>query len=159
MDSAYIEGTAVRKLKPQERRRPEQESVTRRQHRSHRQESQGLSLGYALFLTVACALTLWMCIGYLELQADNTARAKNIASLETQLSDLKDENDDEYNRITTSIDLEKIRDTAINELGMVYADADQVILYDGEGSDYVRQYADIPQEGSTLQDIFDTLSR
>ena len=52
-------------------------------------------------------------------QADNTARAKNITALETQLSTLKDENDDEYNRVTTSVDLEKIRDIAMNELGIL----------------------------------------
>ena len=112
-----------------------------------------------LFLTAACGLTLWVCAGYLQLQADNTAKVKNIAALESQLSDLKTENDDEYNRVVTSVDLEEIRDIAINELGMVYAQEDQVVLYDSEGSDYVRQYADIPEEESGLKDLLGTISR
>lgn len=84
---------------------------------------------------------------------------KNIAALESQLAELKTENDDEYNRVVTSVDLEQIRDIAINELGMVYADQDQVILYDGEGSDYVKQYADIPEDEKSLKGLLGTISR
>ena len=62
-----------------------------------------------VFLAAACGLTMWVCVGYLKLQADNTASVKHIASLETQLSELREENDDEYNRVMTSVDLEKIR--------------------------------------------------
>ena len=159
---SYVDGAAVRKLRAEEvpsrerRRRPEEQP---RVHRARRQKAQHLSLGYTLFLAAACALTLWVCVGFLQIQADNTARIKNIAALEAQLSELKTENDDEYNRVTTSVDLEEIRDIAINELGMVYADADQVVLYDGEGSDYVKQYADIPEEDSRLDELLGTMSR
>lgn len=158
--TGYVEGTAVRKLQtreqPQERReRGRQPQI----HHGRREKTQRLGLGYVLFLTAACGLTLWVCAGYLQLQADNTARVKNIAALETQLSDLKEDNDDEYNRVVTSVDLEEIRDIAINELGMVYAQEDQVVLYDSEGSDYVRQYADIPEEKSGLDELLGTISR
>ena len=43
-------------------------------------------------------------------------------ALETELEDLRKENDDNYTRIMTSVDLDYIRDVAINELGMVYAE-------------------------------------
>ena len=118
-----------------------------------------LSIGYSLFLTAASIVALWVCAGYLKLQADNSARMKNIAALEARLSELKAENDDEYNRVTTSVDLEKVREIAINELGMVYAKADQVILYNSQGSDYVRQYGDIPEEDKGLKGIFRSGSR
>lgn len=160
--TGYVEGAAVRKLhkvsEPAQRERRER----RRQpevHRASRKSAQSLGLGYVFFLTAACALTMWICVGYLQLQADNTARVKNIAALESQLSDLKQDNDDEYNRVVTSVDLEKIRDIAINELGMVYAQEDQVVLYDSQGSDYVRQYADIPEEESGLKELLGTISR
>lgn len=84
---------------------------------------------------------------------------KNIATLEAQLSELKAENDDEYNRVTSSVDLEEIREIAINELGMVYAGADQVILYDGQGSDYVRQYGEIPKADNGLKGILGSKDR
>ena len=142
----YIDGAAVRKLQVKERpvRRRVREGRPQL-HTARRTKTQHMSIGYVLFLTAALGAAMWVCVGYLKLQADNTARVKNIAALETQLSTLKDENDDEYNRVTTSVDLE-IRDIAVNELGMVYANEDQVVLYDNEGSDYVKQYADIPED-------------
>ena len=144
--TTYVDGAAVRKLRAGEQ--PE---------RRRRQEDMGL--GYGMFLAVALGVAMWVCVGYLKLQADNTARAKNITALETQLSTLKDENDDEYNRVTTSVDLEKIRDIAMNELGMVYANEDQVVLYDDEGSDYVKQYAEIPEDDKSLKGALGTISR
>lgn len=157
--TGYAEGTSVRKLQssenPRERRERRRQPEVRRRTKA---QAQGLGLGYVLFLAAACGLTLWVCIGYLQLQADNTAKVKNIAALESQLSDLQEENDDEYNRVVTSVDLEEIRDIAINELGMVYAQEDQVVMYDSEGSDYVRQYADIPEEESGLKELLGTIT-
>ena len=105
--------------------------------------------------TIAAAMVLWSCVTYLQLQAETTSRVKNIAALETELEDLKKENDDNYTRIMTSVDLDYIRDVAINELGMVYANEDQVILYDGGTKDYVRQSQDVPKDSKTsLMDQF-----
>ena len=42
---------------------------------------------------------------------------------------------------------------------MVYANEDQVVLYDNEGSDYVKQYADIPKDQSGLKGVLGTISR
>lgn len=157
-----VEGTAVRKLRTQEtpaKDRRRQAGQQPQMHHARREKAQHLGLGYTLFLAAASALALWVCAGYLQIQADNTARVKNIAALEAQLSELKTENDDEYNRVTTSVDLEEIRDIAVNELGMVYAGADQVVLYDSEGSDYVKQYAEIPEEKSGLSGLLGTRSR
>ena len=33
----------------------------------------------------------------------------------------------------------------MNELGMKYANQGQIVVVDGEESDYVRQYADLPK--------------
>lgn len=164
--TTYVEGAAVRKLQTREaqedrRQRERRHSGASRQavHGARREKQVSMGLGYTLFLTAACGLILWTCAGYLRLQADNTARSKNIASLEAQLDDLQTENDDEYNRVTTSVDLESIRDIAVNELGMVYAGEDQVVMYDSEGSDYVKQYAEIPEEESGLKELLGTISR
>ena len=48
-------------------------------------------------------------------------------------------NDEEYNRIVNSIDLEEIKRIAMGELGMVYAQEGQVITYENKGYDYMRQ--------------------
>ena len=159
----YINGTAVRKLQVVEnpKRQPKDQRARRpRVHRTLRPERvQYLSMGYTLILAAASVVALWVCAGYLKLQADNTAKMKNIAALEAQLSELKAENDDEYNRVTSSVDLEEVREIAVDELGMVYAGADQVILYDGQGSDYVRQYEEIPGTGSGLKGVIGSGSR
>lgn len=55
-------------------------------------------------------MVLWSCVTYLQLQAETTSRVKNIAAAETELEDLKKENDDNYTRIMTSVDLDYIRD-------------------------------------------------
>lgn len=158
----YVDGAAVRQLRVEElpaRDRRRAEEQVPQVHRGRKEQVKHLSIGYTLFLVAASALTLWVCAGYLQIQADNTARVKNIAALEAQLSEMRTENDDEYNRVTTSLDLEEVRQIAINELGMVYASADQVVLYDSEGSDYVKQYAEIPQEDSSLESLLGTISR
>ena len=140
----YVNGTAVRKLQVvEEPKRRGRQAQRPRIHRARREKVRYLSIGYSLFLTAASIVALWVCAGYLKLQADNSARMKNIAALEARLSELKAENDDEYNRVTTSVDLEKVREIAINELGM----------------DYVRQYGDIPEEDKGLKGIFRSGSR
>ena len=59
---------------------------------------------------------------------------------------LKAENDAMETRINTSIDLDYIYKVATEELGMVYANRDQVLLYDKTESEYVRQDEDIPTQ-------------
>ena len=79
------------------------------------------------------------------MQSSITARMHNIESLETKLEQMKAENDALETSINTSIDLNEIYETATKELGMVYANKDQVLLYDKTESEYVRQYEDIPE--------------
>ncbi len=62
------------------------------------------------------------------------------------MEQLKAENDATETRINTSIDLDYIYKVATEELGMVYANRDQVLLYDKTESEYVRQYEDIPTQ-------------
>lgn len=148
----YVEGNTVRKTQPD--RQPERRQHERRQVQRHQRKEQVryVNVFYTVFLVAAACMILWSCVNYLQLQAETTSRVKNIAALETQLSELRKENDDNYTRIITSVDLDYIKDVAINELGMVYAQADQVILYDGGTKDYVRQSGEIPKEESSMID-------
>ena len=149
----YIEGNTVRKIHPAEHpaRRQGQERQVQR-HQAGKERVQYVNIFYTVFLAAAAVMVLWSCVNYLQLQAETTSRAKNIAALETQLENLRKENDDNYTRIMTSVDLDYIKEVAINELGMVYASEDQVILYDGGTRDYVRQNAEIPDEEVPLVD-------
>lgn len=145
-----IEGNNVRKMHPVQRpyvgRRP-QGNKSR-----HAEKVSYVNILYTVFLAAAACMVLWSCVNYLQLQAETTSRMKHIASLETQLENLRKENDDHYTRIMTSVNLDYIRDVAVNELGMVYAGPDQVVLYDNGTDDYVRQNEEIPSDYSSLKD-------
>ena len=92
---------------------------------------------------MALLVTGIVCIQYLQIQSDITNRLENIASLESQFNALKTGNDEEYNRILGTVDLEEVKRVAMEELGMTYAKDGQVIVFQSEESDFVRQYIDI----------------
>ena len=50
-----------------------------------------------------------------------------------------------YKRINTAVDLDVIKEKAINELGMFYATQDQIVYYSVDKTDYMNQYNEIPQ--------------
>lgn len=80
---------------------------------------------------------------YITLQAEVTNTSQQIADLEQQLTQLKAENDASYNDITDSISLEEVRRRAIQDLGMKYADRDQVVIYSGTEKDTVHQVSSL----------------
>jgi cell division protein FtsL len=152
----YINGNTVRELETSPARRPkqdpreaeEQKRRRRRQHAARRNRERALymSRGYVTFLTLCVAISAFFAVTYVKLQADVTQRMKTISSLESQITDLRADNDANYKRITTSVDLNEIKDTAMNQLGMTYATEDQIIYYSVENSNYMDQYSDIPQK-------------
>lgn len=112
--------------------------------RRNRENARRMSTGYVLFLMAAITITCFVLISYISLQAQISARTRNISSLENQLNDIKLENDEKYSRINSNVDLESVKKVAIGELGMKYASEGQVETFSTEKSDYVRQVADIP---------------
>lgn len=112
--------------------------------RKNRDKAVYMNLGYVVFLIAAMLVTGSVLINYIQLQSDITNNVEKISYMERQLNDLKLANDEEYSRITSSIDLEEIKRIAIGELGMRYASEGQIVTYTNEGSDYLKQVADIP---------------
>lgn len=144
----YVDGTAVRKLEPapiQETQKEQKPSVSHAT-RKNRERALSMNLGYVIFLTAAAIFTVFTCVNFLQLQAQETRLQKEVTSLETKLNTAILENDSDYNRIMAGVDMEMIKDVAINELGMVYAKKSQIVTYEIEDSDYVRQYAEVPEE-------------
>lgn len=140
--NAYIQGSAVRK---NDIRRQMDEPRRELSHttRKNRERAHHMNFAYVLFLSVAMAVTGAILIGYIQIQSDITTSVKKVAALESQLNNLKLENDEALGRIESSVDLEEIRRVAITELGMTYAQEGQIVEIPDEGSDYVRQYATI----------------
>ena len=143
----YIDGNAVRKAQPlPEKRQTRKTPSTSLATRKNRERALQMNLGYVIFLTAAAVATVFMCVTYLQLQAKSTMLNKEVTSLEAQLDAAILENDADYNGIMTGIDMAHVKDVAMNELGMDYASKDQIVTYEESGSDYVRQYTDIPAE-------------
>ena len=95
-------------------------------------------------LAVILAMS-FVLIQYISLQSDVTASIKEIAQLESSLSDLKSNNDELENEINSNVNLDDIKYTAITKLGMTYAQEDQIVNYDGGSGDYVRQVTQLGQ--------------
>ena len=98
-----------------------------------------MNLGYVVFLMGALCACAFILVNYIQLQAELTNKVRNIALLESELNTKKLANDEEYSRITSSVDLEEIKRIAIGELGMTYAKEGQIITYTTEGNDYMRK--------------------
>ena len=137
-----IEGNTVRTMSavPQIRER----ELRRTQIEAVRERSLSMNLRYVLFLTVAAVAVVTICVYFLKLQATSTQLQKKTVSLQTTLKDLKIENDIVYNEIISGIDLEYVREKAIEELGMSYPAQSQITYYDAASSDDVKQYEEIP---------------
>jgi len=142
--SGYIQGSAVRKLDVPEKIEKSPKKKSNNAARKNREKAEYMNPGYVLFLSIALLATGCILVGYIRLQSDITNSIKHIDSLERELNDLKLSNDEEYNRITSSIDLEEVRRIAIQELGMKYAEEGQIVVFESENNDYVKQMSPIP---------------
>lgn len=141
----YMYGNTVRKLDVKRAIEEEPRRRLSNETRKNRDKARHMNLGYVAFLITALLISGFVLINYIQLQSDITNSVKQIASLESTLNNLRQANDEEYSRLTSSVDLEEIKRIAIGELGMTYATEDQIITYVNEGSDYVRQLSDIPK--------------
>lgn len=107
--------------------------------RKNRDKARHMSIGYVAFLMgalLACGMVL---VNYIQLQAELTNKMQNVARLESEINSMKLANDENYNRITSNIDLEEIKRIAIGELGMTYAEEGQIITYNNVENDYMRK--------------------
>lgn len=149
-NSVYIEGNTVRKLSPAkapEKRTMDEDRRPAVNHRVRRNREKALQmdLPYVVMLTAAVVCTLCLCVNYLHMQSSITAKIHDIETKEAELENLKTENDALETNIKTSVDLDHIYKVATEELGMVYANKNQILQYKKTESEYVRQNEDIPK--------------
>ena len=150
----YVSGSAVPSTSPEpvrrervdrntieERRRQSRKNAARR----NRERALSMSPARMVFMTACVLLSVYAAVTLVQMQSSVTQRMKNIANLEAQLQNLKADNDAKYKEIVTSVDLEYIKDVAINELGMTYASEEQIIYYSVDDENFMDQYRDIPE--------------
>ncbi|MDO4939310.1 MAG: cell division protein FtsL [Lachnospiraceae bacterium] len=145
--SGYIYGNTARQGYELPERREREYERARKQIKEQKRVQNALSMDapYVIVLTLALVLVLGMCIAYLKVQADITARIKNIEAQEKILEQYIADNDALESRINAGIDLDEIYTIATEELGMVYANKDQVLTYDKTPTEYVRQNDNIAE--------------
>ena len=149
----YVYGNTVRKINtmPEMPYEAAPKKRVSKQTRKAREKAFAMNIGYAMFFTAIMSLLLFGCIKYLQIQASVTSSMKHINAMESQISDLRADNDAEYNRVMMTENLEEIRRIAIEELGMVYASESQVVLFTGKDTDFVRQYEDVPTSTGDIE--------
>ena len=104
-----------------------------------------VSFGSMILLVAAVCVTLYVCLGYLRVQANIVVTNKAITKLETELSDLRTRNEAAYNMVVDAVDFEEVYRTAVTELGMVFPNKNKVVTYSVDPSGYVRQFKEIPR--------------
>ena len=149
--ASYVDGSAARKLAPVpeydervERQERKKEEVGRSQFRKP-QVGHGIDLLSMLLLVCAIAMTLYVCIEYLQVQADITKTELEISKISTEIAALTASNDAFEESLEANIDWDYVYQTAIGELGMVYPNNNKVITYENQDDGYVRHYKDIPE--------------
>ena len=145
--ASYVYGTSARKVAPMPQQPEQQTKEVSQRVRQNRSRALHMNRGYVVFLAVAAAFALIACVNYLQLQAEITNRSYNITALQQELADRKEANTTKYNVVINSMNLEEIRDKAMNEFGMVYASPEQVIEYRSPEEASVKQYSGIPDSG------------
>lgn len=136
--TAYQYGAAARNYEPQRRVDIPDEKPVRRPQQPPRTIRRGNVLGAAL-LTVVFAICAVTMVNYVQLTSELTGMNKTVAAKRVELNELKSQNDANYSRVLSSVDLQEIEEIARVELGMTYAQEGQVYLYSAAGNDYMRK--------------------
>ena len=135
--SSYVSGNTVRKLAAAPQRRyeeyeiPKEVEITEEDRIAIRKKRKAIHRAN-------------ICLQYLNVQSQVKTNSTAVTRLQSELNELTNSNDELELEINAGIDYEQIYNTAVNELGMVYPERDQVITYDAGVSEYVKQYHDIP---------------
>lgn len=161
----YVDGNAVRRLQEvparpyqapgaQTARRvrenmPERPAAQPRQlsreAQRNREKAKSMGRGFVVFLAVVSVAVLFCCVNYLQLKSELTGKIKTVASLETELSQIKEDNNAYESQVTSDVDLNTIKKLAIGCLGMNYPKDDQKKTYTMPSNSYVRQYQEVPE--------------
>ena len=137
-----VHGSAA--LQPEER---EPERVRRRQKRVlPRTAVSMIPVAYVAAVAFSCVCILAFSVMYIHAKTELTTMAKQVLVLQNDLDEIRQDNQDLMNEITTCTNLDTIRKVAEEKLDMVPADDSQIVYYDQSDSEYVRQKEDIPNE-------------
>ena len=106
-----------------------------------------MTSGFVLFIGIVVALLVACSVYYIRLKAEYTELLDDVAALDYELTEARNENDAFEAEVTSGADLDRIRQIAIAQLGMKTPSEDQIRYYSiSDEAGYVRQYQDIVEE-------------
>ncbi len=129
----------------EEREQRQREAEREAQKRAVPRLANDVSFGTMILLLAAVCVTLYVCLGYLRVQANIVVTNKSISKLEKELKELKTGNEAAYNAVVEAVDFENVYKTAVAELGMVFPNKSKVLTYNADKTGYVRQFKEIPE--------------
>lgn len=118
----------------------------RRQKTADRKRTAKAARMNPALIAALLGMTVIMCaalIHYVNLRYELTYTVNKVASLESELTQLRENNEETLNEINSSVKLEDIRYKAITQLGMTYANKDQIVDYENDTDDYVHQVSEV----------------
>lgn len=127
-----------REMELRREQRARREEEMRLEEEERRREAAASRASVAAVAVMLVFLTVSI-IGYVRLMSQVTVSQNHISTLTTQIEDLKTKNDQRLEEINSSISLAEIKEIAIGELGMKYADSSQIVTYSSNSDDYVHQ--------------------
>lgn len=101
-----------------------------------------------VMLIFMAGVFIYSCTMYLRVSDKIATVNTETYHVRNKMEKIKAENDNKENKIYAGIDLEEIREKALNELGMVYPYKNHVIKYQAVTGGYVRQFGDLEGEKS-----------
>ena len=111
MRDYVVEGNTVRQLERVYREpfsRPVSETV-----RKNREKAAHMNVGYVAFLLLMAGILFVGCTAYINLRNQITEKQKTVESLQSKVAAMKLANDEEYDRIMGSVDMEEIKKIAV----------------------------------------------
>ena len=135
-------GNTARKLNIADAPYTDNDVKTATDIQKHRQPKlrHDMDLFTVLVLTAALVAAVYLCVGYLKVQSDIVQMKKHIITLESELENINDLNEVLCMKVNSAVDLEYIYDVAVNELGMVFSNENDVVNYTRSYNSFVRQY-------------------
>ncbi|MBO6215271.1 MAG: hypothetical protein J6N76_07025, partial [Lachnospiraceae bacterium] len=131
------ESISLRQERDRKRRIEEEYEKERIREQKHSMRLAKLS-AFNLMLGIMLFGSIFYSIIYLQNSISNSMR--HISALETEISDLKAKNAATESRISTSTNLNSIKESAVSEMGMMYAGLDQIVYYSIPEEDYMDRY-------------------
>ncbi|SNU05256.1 Septum formation initiator [Lachnospiraceae bacterium] len=149
-DMYYVDGSTVRKVEvpaPERVKRPVRTKKTKTYRKAavKAENSLGFDMGYMIVLSVMLILMIASCVVMLSVQGNIETKESNIESLQRELESVQADNDAFEDSLNNMYSLDDIYKVATSELGMVYSQNGQIIRYDKQEDDYVKQYSDVPK--------------